>query len=241
MAGHSVQDGPGMAFVITPGGAWCRLMFLAGALTEVTESGGMIRCRVADPTGAFDLVTGGGSNPIATTIRNLPVPSFVTVSGYAQMYRKNRSGILSVRPENIQVIDRAVRDQWIITTASATLDRLGALRQAMSGLRTDDRLLTALRQYSLTPSLLEELAAMIENAVKTVKPPEDREAALANARARVLSIMNETKGPRGIAVQDIIDQLAEAGITQETILAAVESLIVDDECYQPQKGFVKLL
>jgi hypothetical protein len=230
-----------MAFVITPGGAWCRLILLAGALTEVSESGGMIRCRVADPTGAFDLVTGGGSNPIAATIKNLPVPSFVMVSGYAQSYRKNGAVILSVRPEHIQVVDRTVRDQWILTTASATLDRLETLRQVMKGIHTDDRLLAALQQYSLAPARLEELVTMIENAIKTVKLPEDREAVLGNARALVLALLEETKGPRGIAVEEIIDQLAEKGVVQEMVLAAVESLIVEDECYQPQKGFVKLL
>jgi hypothetical protein len=30
-------------------------------------------------------------------------------------------------------------------------------------------------------------------------------------------------------------------ISREAVLAAIESLIVEDECYQPQKGFVKPL
>jgi len=36
----SIQDDDPQnpAWVVTPGGAWCRSMFLSGALTEVTES-----------------------------------------------------------------------------------------------------------------------------------------------------------------------------------------------------------
>ena len=36
------------AWVVTPGGAWCRLLYLAGALTEVSESGDLLHCRLAD-------------------------------------------------------------------------------------------------------------------------------------------------------------------------------------------------
>ncbi len=47
--------------------------------------------------------------------------------------------------------------------------------------------------------------------------------------------------PEGVAVEDIIRQAADSGISQEAVLAAIESLIIDDECYQPRKGFVKPL
>ena len=53
--------------------------------------------------------------------------------------------------------------------------------------------------------------------------------------------MHDAEGPRGIAVEDIIDTMALRGILKEDVLAALESLIHDDECYQPQKGYVKLL
>ena len=54
-------------------------------------------------------------------------------------------------------------------------------------------------------------------------------------------MMREEISPRGIAVQEIIDRAGTRGITVEATLTAIEALIVDDECYQPQKGYVRLL
>jgi hypothetical protein len=56
-----------------------------------------------------------------------------------------------------------------------------------------------------------------------------------------MEIIQGGSGSRGIAVDEIIKQAAIRGIAQEVILSAIESLILDDECYQPQKGFVKTL
>jgi DNA replicative helicase MCM subunit Mcm2 (Cdc46/Mcm family) len=57
----------------------------------------------------------------------------------------------------------------------------------------------------------------------------------------VMEFIQVGSGPRGIAVDDIIKQAAMSGVSQKAVLAAIESLIIDDECYQPQKGFVKPL
>ena len=98
----SVQDhdSGSPAWVVTPGGAWCRFLFLSGALTEVTEIGDMVHTRIADPTGVFNLVIGGRNTALAETFCRLPVPVFVTVTGRAQMYTKNGEVMLSVRPDN---------------------------------------------------------------------------------------------------------------------------------------------
>ena len=81
-------------------------MFLSGALTEVAERGDMVYTRIADPTGVFDLVIGGRNTALAETFCKLPVPSFVTVTGRAQMYLKKGELVLSVRPDNILVVNR---------------------------------------------------------------------------------------------------------------------------------------
>ena len=53
------DDAGSPAWVVTPGGAWCRSLYLCGALTEVAEIADVLHCRLADPTGAFDIVAGG--------------------------------------------------------------------------------------------------------------------------------------------------------------------------------------
>jgi uncharacterized protein len=235
------KDSGSPAWVVTPCGAWCRFMFLSGALTEVAEIGDMVRTRIADPTGVFNLVIGGRNTALAETFCKLPVPAFVTVTGRAQMYLKNGKVMLSVRPDNVLVVDRLVRDQWVLTTAKSTLARLHHMHLAIQGSSTDERFLTAVRHYSMTKNRLHDLAAMVESAVQTVRLTECDAPLPSDIRTLVMEIIQAGSGPRGIAVDDIIKQAAICGISQEIILSEIESLIVDDECYQPQKGFVKLL
>jgi RPA family protein len=239
----SIQDDdPGNpAWVITPGGAWCRSMFLSGALTEVSESGDMVHTRLADPTGAFDLVIGGRNTPLAETICTIPVPSFVTISGRSQMYVKNGVAHVSVRPDHLRKVDRLVRDQWVLATAKSTLVRLNLINRAILGSYTDTRVLTAIRHYSITRAGISKLARMVEGAVQTVRSTSGEIPALPDVRTAVMELMAEGDKPEGVAVEDIIRQAAERGISQEAVLAAIESLIIDDEWYQPRKGFVKLL
>ncbi|MGA2912053.1 MAG: hypothetical protein ABSE07_00890 [Methanoregula sp.] len=236
------DDDPGSpAWVVTPGGAWCRSMFLSGALTEVTESGDMVHTRMADPTGAFDLVIGGRNTPLAVTFCKIPVPSFITVSGRAQMYVKNGIVNLSVRPDQIRIVDRMVRDQWVLVTAKSTLRRLNLINLAMLGSYTDKRALAAIRHYSITKARLQELAIMVEGAVQTVRSAGCETSSPPDIRMLVMELMTAGNGPRGIAVEEIIRLATARGASSEAVLTTIESLIINDECYQPQKGFVKPL
>jgi hypothetical protein len=56
-----------------------------------------------------------------------------------------------------------------------------------------------------------------------------------------MELITAESGLQGIAVEEIINLAAMHGVMQETVLAAIESLILDDECYQPRKGFVRPL
>jgi len=239
----SVQEGDGQsaAWVVTPGAARCRQVYLAGAVTEVTEYGDMLRCRLADPTGAFNLVIGGRSSPLAEHFRKIPVPSFVTVTGRAQMYRRNDTVDLSIRPDHVVVVDRAVRDQWTLATAEATLGRLEQVHLALQGRCNDEHILTAYRHYAHTAEQLRALADMIGCAVQSIKPQELTAPIPSDLRELVMEIMKGTSSPRGIAIEEIISQAGDRGIVKAEVLSAIESLIVEDECYQPQKGFVKSL
>jgi RPA family protein len=240
---HSVQDDvPGNpAWVVTPGGAWCRFMLLSGALTEVAERGDMVYTRIADPTGVFDLVIGGRNTALAETFLKLPVPSFVTVTGRAQMYLKKDVVVLSVRPDNVLVVDRRVRDQWVLATAKSTLERLFRMHLALQGSCADERILAAVRHYAITKTRLRELAMMVEGAVQTVRPPGPEAPVQPEVRTLVLELITAESGSQGVAVEEIITMAATRGVLQDAVLVAIESLIIDDECYQPRKGFVKPL
>jgi uncharacterized protein len=235
------EDPKSPAWVVTPSGAYCHEVFLAGALTEVHEAGDMLYARLADPTGGFDLVCGGKNSPVAQALRKIVCPSFISVSGRAQLYRKGNDVVLSIRAEHIRSIDRPTRDQWVLATAAGTVRRLEQVRLAIQGECPDKRVTAAAHHYHLTPARLGELADMVEGAIMSVKPPDTVPAERPDVQALVTDLLKARAGPRGMAVQEVIDTLAADGVFQDAVLAAIESLIVEDECYQPQKGFIRLL
>jgi len=233
------QDPGSQLWIVTPSGAWCRSVFLAGALTEVTENGDMMYCRLADPTGAFDLFAGGRTSDIANFLRSLPVPSFVTVTGRARFYRKAESVYLSVRIDNIRVVDRSVRDQWVLDTACRMLIRLELIKDASGETTSDHKIIAAIRHYHPDLEKLDALASMLEDAIRCVSPrgiPQE-----IDVKAFILELLGTATDKRGISVEEIIAKASDKGIPQDAILKTLEALIVDDECYQPQKGFVKQL
>jgi hypothetical protein len=203
----------------------------------------MLRCRIADPTGVFEIVTGGRKTALSDAIRNLPVPSFVTVLGQARMYQKGENFILSVRPDEVRVVDRSVRDRWVLSTGESMLGRLEALQGALQNPLADEKVMAACRHYALTPSKLIELGRMVGDAAGSIKQPEtgSPEPGPSDTRDRVLCVVKEAGGPRGIGIEEVIAKAATLGISKEAVLSILESLIVEDECYQPQKGFVKAL
>lgn len=236
------EDEKSAAWVVTPSGSSCRQVFIAGALVNVQEQGDMLSARVADPTGGFDLVCGGNNTALAESIRKIPLPSFVSVSGRAQLYRREGKTVLTIRPDQVHVIDRRVRDQWVITTAKSTLARLELMHRALQGTCTDSRILQACSHYSLTLKDLGELAALVAGALSSVRPSQETESVVqADPREMIREYIQTTSGPMGIAIEEILEMAQLRAVSKEAVLAAIESLIIEDECYQPRKGFVKPL
>jgi uncharacterized protein len=236
------EDEKSAAWVVTPFGGFCRQVFLAGALVEVRDLGDTLTARVADPTGGFDIVCSGNTALLSESIRKIPLPAFVSVSGRAQLYRKEGKAVLTIRPDQVHVVDRRTRDQWIVTTAIATLARLELMNQALNGTCTDHRILRACSHYSPTPEYLSLSAGMVADALASVRPSQEPDRTVqADHRTMVMEYIRTASGPRGVAVEEILEMARERAVPQELVLATIESLIVEDECYQPQKGYVKPL
>lgn len=238
MPGEDERSSP---WIVTPYGARFRQVFLAGALTELHEDGDLLYARLADPTGGFDLVCGGKTVPAAAALRSLSCPVFISVLGRAGLYRRGSEVFRSIRPEQVRAIDRPARDQWVLATARDTLDRLLEVQQVLAGRDPGGPVSGAVRHYGVTAAGLDEFASLVEQVVEGIRPKETGAAGTADVRALVIDILNAQPGPRGVAVQEIIDTLGAQGLFQDVVLKAIEGLIVDDECYQPQKGYIRLL
>jgi len=236
------NDGKSAAWVVTPSGTSCYEVFIAGALVEVQEQGDMLSLRVADPTGGFDLVSGGNNTALVESIRKIPVPSFISVIGRAHLYWREGKPVPVIRPDQVHMIDRQIRDHWVIITAKFTLSRLKLMHNAVEGTCTDSRILQAYAHYSITARELLELAEMAAGALSSVRPTQEMDEAVhADTRDMIMEYIHNASGPGGVAVEEILEIVQMKGVSRTAALSAIESLIVEDECYQPRKGYVKPL
>jgi RPA family protein len=235
------SDPRGPPFVVTPGNAWCHLMYLTGALTEISENDNMLRCRISDPTGVFEVVIDGMRTELFKMARKIPVPSFLAVVGMAQMYQRKDLYYLSVRPESIQIVDRTVRDTWVVRTADTTLNRLERLATAMRGETIDQECQTVMEHYRTTPEKVQELVGMVESALSSVRMSVTPALPPSNPCELILAIIKEHQGHRGIAVGEVVAFAELQGVPADTATEVIRDLIREDECYQPQKGIIKLL
>ncbi|HNX18201.1 MAG TPA: hypothetical protein PKM50_07740 [Methanoregula sp.] len=236
------EDAGSPAWVVTPGGASCRLVYLCGALTEVFDNGGVLHCRLADPTGAFDIVSGGRNTTIAKQVQEIPVPSFIAVTGTAQIYKRNGGWAVSVRPDYIKVIDRVIRDRWISSTADMTISRLELLLDAMLGHAADPRATDVVQHYALTKERIRDMVAMVQGALESVQAaPPPAPTAEADISCIIMEIIKEKSGPRGIAVEEVQKIAGTKGYSGDAVISAIRTLVENDDCYQPQKGYVKPL
>lgn len=230
-------------YVVTPAGVWCNLVFLSGALTEVSGSGTIIRCRLADPTGAFDLEAEAAmKNGLSRMLLTLPIPSFISISGRACMARRREKVTPVVRVDTVRVIDRGVRDGWIVRTADSTLDNIGVLIDALQNKNGSEKERVVLSHYHITPDDLLLSIAMVESAIAGLAAaPATPTPCLPDARETIMGIIRELQGSRGIAAEEVIAQAGIRGIGPDIAKKTIEDLIREDECYQPQKGSLRLL
>lgn len=122
------------SYVVTPLGAKVNRLFIVGVLTDVeniSESGGLIRAHVSDPTGVFTLYSGQYQPDATNALSDIEVPAFVAVIGKARTYTPEGGTLyVSVRPERITEVNTDVRDLWILETCMNTKDRIEAVVEA---------------------------------------------------------------------------------------------------------------
>jgi RPA family protein len=119
---------------LTPTGAKIARVMIVGAATEIEDIGSdtsFYRMRVADPTGVHFVTAGQYQPEAAKAIQGVmgKVPVFVAVVGKVSVYSgSENTPLVSIRAEQVTVVDEVVRDTWLLEASKATLDRLSALK-----------------------------------------------------------------------------------------------------------------
>ncbi|RKD93345.1 RPA family protein [Halopiger aswanensis] len=120
-------------YALLPTGDRANRVFIVGTLTEtedVGEDSEYWRGRVVDPTGTFFVYAGQYQPEAAATLRDTEPPAYVSVVGKPRTYETEDGTVnVSLRPENIAVVDDDTRDRWVVETAERTLERIEAFQE----------------------------------------------------------------------------------------------------------------
>jgi RPA family protein len=229
--------------VVTPSGIWCNRVFAIGVLTEVSGNGARLHARLADPTGAFDIeIAAHGDANRPDMFQKIPVPSFIAINGRAYMAGSEKKPVPVIRVESVRIVDRAVRDTGIARTADSTLAHLMKLAGALIGGPADDRTRAVLRHYHTTPGDINDSIAIVEKALAGLSETGDpAHQPVQDPHEVMIGIIRGLQGPRGVVIEDVIAQAGIRGISPDAARGIIDDMIKEDECYQPQKGSIRLL
>ncbi|WP_424357283.1 RPA family protein [Methanocella sp. MCL-LM] len=246
-------------FVITPTGAMCNRIFAVGVLTEVENIGSagqvLYRARLADPTGAFTIYAGQYQQEIATFLSGLETPAYVAVAGKARIFSPEPGAhYTSIRPEDVNVIDRNVRDRWTCHTAKLTLDRIAVMEKALaSGLRgeeltwhlirhTEDGagVSKAIDHYGVTRNTLEAYKQMVTNALSTMIEPEQPAEPKADLGDVILKTIARLDAGDGASYKILLAEMENSGVGEDSVEQVINELMSKGQCYEPKIGMLKL-
>lgn len=228
--------------LLTPGGMVCHLLFVAGTLTEKGQnSGEYLYGRVADPTGVFEIRKIRPDAGLQAGIGGIDIPAFVTVMGLARVTAHSADPAPYIELLEIKEVDRAIRDTWIVRTAELTCSRLSLMKEALrSGTRSRE-FVHALSEFQIGSAAIGSMAEMVCKALDQVAATSPQEGIHAVIREKVLSIIRESAGKKGIPVDELIGLAGKSGIDEATVRLTVRTLLDEDECYQPAREVYKPL
>ena len=186
------EDGNGPTYVISPTGAKINRLFVVGVLTEVENvraNEGLWRARVADPTGSFTVYSGKYQSQGAAFFSNAEAPQFVAVLGRARLYTRDDTSHASIWSNEVNATTETVRNNWVLTTAERTLDRLDALKIALSAGLEGDALHAKL--------LSSDVGALLADGVIRAAPSYNGSDVIADLAPVIASAIDAVVEPRG--------------------------------------------
>lgn len=232
----------GIRYVITPGGAWCHRTFIVGAITNIERSeSGVTEAYVGDPTGSFELLAAQSRSDIIATLEMIDPPTFVAVSGMAHMYLKGSKMIPVIRPDMLNIVEREIRDIWVLRTAELSLERLEILDNAIVNGTSDERVTAVLDFYGPNRDRIKNLARNIRTAVETVKTDYAGDDVSSIISREVVLRIIQAHGDEGIIRSGLIKQGVLKGLTAGDAEKAIADLVEKGECYSPKGGLIKSL
>ena len=255
--GEPVDRSPN--FVVTPTGAICNRVFVVGVLTDVENIGSegqtMYRARIADPTGVFTVYAGEYQPSAAVFLSAVKTPAYVAVVGKARVFNPERDAYyMSVRPEEISLVDEYVRNRWVYHTSLFTLQAIRNMERAMeSGLRGSELerhmraytydsagIARALDHYQV--ALMGVYRQMVMDALGTIvdaaPPPATGDGM---ALAIIEDLIERLDRGDGVSYEALLDASQKLGYGEAVVEKTLNALMDGGKCYEPRIGILKLI
>jgi RPA family protein len=124
------EDEKSPTYVLLPTGERCNRVLFIGSMTHKERKGEQnvfYQVRVADPTGTFFLNASQYQQEAMTQISKIEPPAFVAVVGKPSVY------------EAVTVVDKEMRNCWVLDAAEQTLKRIEAYGQTPDSQRAKER------------------------------------------------------------------------------------------------------
>lgn len=233
-AKRTIQHG-GQDYLLTPAGARVHLVYLVGALTAIEgDARAGVVARVSDPTGVHLVRATSRESEVLAALAGITPPTFVAVLGYAEPGRQGPT----VRPISVAIVNRAVRDRWLVRTADRTAARLEVLAASLRGEGDDQLAGEAIETYSVTPATVEELRAMAEEALGLVPAADATRDDGVDLSALLLERI-DAGGRDGVEQAELLALAEEKGRGKVEVEEALADLLEEGECYMPRRGLIR--
>jgi RPA family protein len=259
-------------FYLTQTGAKASRVMVVGTATEIEDIGtenNFYRMRVSDPTGVH-FVTAGQYQPEAARVMQELInklPAFVAVIGKFSLYNNGENTkLVSIRAEQVAIVDENVRDTWLLETAKATLDRLLVLKanpvleqEVAAAYPTREnykeivrKVITEMKSTPVVggasqPGATQAPAATasevtMPEAPIPATPPVQKQAAPSGTSEEDLKNFIEQKlismnnGGKGVKIGHLAQQGKGAGISSIKLEELIDALKHEGRIYEPRNG-----
>lgn len=217
------------ARVQTPSGRTISKCLFCGAITEIPSAQKPIQTiTIYDPTGMITAQYHSSNANIAAFCSETTPPVFVLCAAGMRC----SAGTCVPMLESIVPVSRETRDAFVLAAADDITRHLVASPEV------------PMEHKVQCCAMAEKALSTVQNATPTAPPtppstpPAPDQAVLDTAEEVILACCDENGT---VALEDLIATLRGRGISRETTLAVLTTLINDGECYQPKPNIIKRL
>jgi RPA family protein len=249
--------------LISPLGLILNRVFVVGVVTELDNIGTqseMWKARIVDPTGAFTVYAGQYQTEASIFFSTVRVPAFIALTGKARIYEPEPGLVfVSIRAEEVNIVDEEIRNRWVVDTAEQTVERLEAFSDALTSGYHEEKLQEYLLERGVSSELAEGISialererspgefakllqASIREGLKTLDSDSgNNTCAKADQKEFVLELLRDMGGSKGVDYATFMDAAASRGIPEQLVEEVIRSLLAGGQCYEPKIGIIRLV